>query len=77
MDFVDAQVPLFWQTGIRQIPQRPDNPADYPETDDRHWYDFEYAGWRVHKMPLPESPSDGPKGKSIVALVSGIASLQR
>ncbi len=71
MDSVDGDIPLFWQTGIRQIPPRPDNPGDFPEDDDRHWYDLEYSGWRVSKLPGPESPADGPKGKSIVGLISG------
>lgn len=71
MESVNGHVPLFWQSGIRQIPPRPDNPGDYPVDDDRHWYDLEYAGWRVSKLPGPESPADGPKGKAIVALISG------
>lgn len=68
----DIQLPLFWQTGTRQIPPRPDNPSAYPEDDDRHWYDMEYAGWHVRKLPLPETPADGPGGKTIAALVSGL-----
>jgi len=68
----NINVPLFWQTGVQQIPPRPDNPGDYPEDDDRHWYDYEYAGWHVRKLNLPESPADGPKGKTIVALLSGV-----
>ncbi len=72
MDSDKVQVPLFWQTGGQQIPSRPDNPEKYPKDDSRHWYDMEYAGWHVRKLSLPESPADGPKGKSIVALVSGI-----
>jgi len=71
MERNNLQLPLFWQSGVRQIPQRPDNPDDYPESDDRHWYDYEYAGWHVRKNPLPETPSDGPKGKKIIALIAG------
>ena len=67
----DLDLPLFWQTGIRQIPPRPDNPEEFPEDNESHWYDFEYAGWHVCKLPLPESPADGPRDKSIVALLSG------
>jgi len=63
--------PLFWQTGRREIPPRPDNPRDYPPEDERHWFDLEYAGWLVRKEPQPVSPADGPKGKNIIALVAG------
>lgn len=71
MDSGNGHIPLFWQIGIRQIPPRPDNPGDYSEDDGRHWYDLEYAGWRVSKLPGPESPADGPKGKTVVSLISG------
>ena len=67
----NLDLPLFWQSGIRQIPPRPDNPEKFPEDDERHWYDFEYAGWHVCKLSLPESPADGPGDKFIVALLSG------
>ncbi len=72
MDFEADNLPLFWQTGIREIPPRPDNPRDYPETDARHWYDHEFAGWLVKKEVLPESPADGVKGKLVVGLLSDI-----
>jgi len=65
----DADAPLFWQTGVRSIPRRPDNPETFPEQDARHWYDIEYAGWTSDKLPMPESPMDGPKGKRIAALL--------
>ncbi|MDF1567553.1 MAG: helix-turn-helix domain-containing protein [Spirochaetaceae bacterium] len=67
----EDKVPLFWHTGIKAIPRRPDNPEAYPEDDARHWYDLEYAGWLVEKMPMPESPMDGPKGKKVAAILPG------
>jgi ABC-type sugar transport system substrate-binding protein len=55
----------------KKIPPRPDRPEDYPEEDHRHWYDMEYSGWNVDKLPMPESPSDGAAGKHVVALLPG------
>lgn len=53
------------------IPPRPENPAEFPKTDAGHWWDIEYAGWRVKKVAMPKSPGDGPSGKSVVLLRAG------
>ncbi len=53
------------------IPPRPQDPAALPKTDAGHWWDIEYAGWKVEKTVMPESPGDGPAGKLIVLLRAG------
>lgn len=53
------------------IPKRPDDPSALPETDKGHWWDIEYAGWKVAKEPMPVSPGDGPRGKRVVLLKAG------
>ena len=60
--------PLLLPADEKTIPQRPANPADLPEEDPLHWYDMEYAGWNVDKIPMPKSPADGPVGKYVVLL---------
>jgi ABC-type sugar transport system substrate-binding protein/AraC-like DNA-binding protein len=58
----------LWGSGRRLVPPRPEFPEIYPEIDDRHWYDLEYAGWNVGKEHLPLSPGSGPAGKRIVCI---------
>ncbi|HET6451308.1 MAG TPA: substrate-binding domain-containing protein [Spirochaetia bacterium] len=62
---------LFWSHPTKTIPLRPHRPERYPREDSRHWHDKEYAGWGVEKLPLPESPCDGPRGKRIAFLQPG------
>jgi methyl-accepting chemotaxis protein/ABC-type sugar transport system substrate-binding protein len=65
----DGQPLIVWNPKIREIPPRPDDPEKYRETDERHWYDLEYAGWKTDKVNIPESPTDGAAGKRIRALL--------
>jgi ABC-type sugar transport system substrate-binding protein/AraC-like DNA-binding protein len=62
---------ILWNTESKEIPPRPDNPDLFDESDRRHWYDMEYAGWSVEKDPQPPSPGDGPEGKRVMCLVPG------
>ncbi len=57
--------------GKLDIPERPADPKALPETDKLHWWDIEYAGWKVDKAPMPASPGDGPQGKRVVLLKAG------
>jgi len=59
---------ILWDIGQKKIPPRPENPADFPQEDVRHWYDYEYAGWGVEKVEIPESTGDGAQGKHIILL---------
>jgi ABC-type sugar transport system substrate-binding protein/AraC-like DNA-binding protein len=58
----------LWGSRRRSAPSRPEFPELYPETDERHWYDLEYAGWGVAKVNLPASPRNGPAGKRMVCI---------
>jgi ABC-type sugar transport system substrate-binding protein/AraC-like DNA-binding protein len=58
----------LWGSRRRDIPPRPEFPELYPESDERHWWDLEFAGWNVRKERLPGSPSDGPAGKRVVCI---------
>ncbi len=66
----DGQSLIQWNRDRKDIPSRPNEPRSLPETDARHWYDLEYAGWRAEKVNIPESPADGPRGKKVVLLES-------
>ncbi len=67
----DNQPLVIWNSKEKNIPQRPDNPEQYPEDDERHWYDMEYSGFGVEKINMPESKADGAKGKKIIWLRPG------
>ncbi len=67
----DDRLLLFWSNPTKEIPLRPHRPERYPREDPRHWYDKEYAGWGVQKLPMPESPGDGPRGKRVAFLQPG------
>ncbi len=58
----------LWGRRRRGAPSRPEFPELYPETDERHWYDLEYAGWGIAKANLPASPRDGPAGKRVMCI---------
>lgn len=49
-------------------PARPADPLKLPEDNKLHWYDYEYAGWKCQKLPMPRSPGDGPRGKRVICL---------
>jgi len=66
----DGQL-LLPPMGIKQVPQRPADPAKLPVTDKGHWHDLEYSGWGVEKYNIPESPADGAKGKEVILIVHG------
>lgn len=66
---VDGQPLIRWEKNLTTIPPRPEDPSAYPETDARHWWDLEYAGWNVSKTNMPRSDADGAAGKRIVALL--------
>lgn len=67
----DRQPYLFRQTDPKTIPPRPTDPRSLPEMDKGHWWDIEYAGWKVDKVALPASPKDGPTGKRVILLKAG------
>ena len=61
--------PLVWiDDSPLKPPVRPANPKDLSDDDPLRWYDHEYAGWRGKKLPMPESPGNGPTGKKVVSL---------
>jgi len=63
---------ISWNTRPKDIPPRPRAPGRYPQTDARHWYDKEYAGWGVQKCGIPDSPGTGPRGKRVAFLQPGL-----
>ncbi|MCK5861571.1 MAG: substrate-binding domain-containing protein [Candidatus Hydrogenedentes bacterium] len=67
----DGQPYLFPGGKQPVIPERPLNPGALPETDKGHWWDIEYAGWKIVKEPMPKSPGNGPSGKKVILLKAG------
>ncbi len=65
----DGQALIISESSRKKIPPRPENPELLPETNPGRWWDMEYGGWKVGKLPMPESEADGADGKKIVALV--------
>jgi ribose transport system substrate-binding protein len=61
--------PLIWIDSAQlNPPNRPPDPTKLPDNDLLRWYDYEYAGWNVQKLPMPPSPGTGPRGKKVVSL---------
>ena len=67
----DGQPYVVTSTEAKSIPPRPDDPKALPEEDKGHWWDIEFAGWKVDKVEMPTSPGDGPVGKRVVLLKAG------
>ena len=63
--------PLILPGKKKNVPPRPADPKALPETDKGHWWDIEYSGWTVKKLPMPESPKDGGIGRRVVLLKAG------
>ena len=68
----DDNLLSHWNNSQKQIPPRPQYPEDFPIADKRHWYDYEYGGWLVQKVNIPDSPADGPEGKRVIGLCPGL-----
>lgn len=66
----DNQNLIQWNKVDKVIPKRPLDRNKYSETDSEYWYDYEYAGWNVEKINIPESPVDGTNGKRVILLES-------
>ncbi len=64
----DGQPLIIWNKKEKIIPPRPINPKSFPENDERHWYDMEYAGFNEQKVNIPQSNCDGANGKNIILL---------
>jgi ribose transport system substrate-binding protein len=61
--------PLVWlDDQPLKAPVRPKDPAALPETDPLHWYDQEFSGFAVAKLPMPASPGTGPRGKTVISM---------
>ena len=60
--------PLILPDQPRDIPARPADPKALPEEDAGHWFDNEFPAANVKKLPMPDSPGDGPKGKKVTYL---------
>jgi len=67
----DGQPYLFPTADPVTIPDRPEDPKALPEEDKGHWWDIEFAGWKVQKEPMPVSPGDGSRGKRVILLKAG------
>lgn len=67
----NAGNPLFIDTYVPEVPERPEDPASLPETDELHWYDYEYPYANCHQKEQPVSPADGCIGKKIIILKNG------
>ena len=53
------------------VPARPADPNALPMTNVMHFYDMEWAGWKVTPTNLPKSPGDGAIGKTVIMIVHG------
>lgn len=61
--------PLVWiDDQPLNAPPRPADPTKLADDDLLRWYDYEYSGWNVRKLPMPPSPGTGPRGKRVVSL---------
>ena len=67
----DGRPLIAWTLASKTVPPAPYNPSSYPESDERRWYEYEYAGWGAAKLPQPRSRGDGPAGKRIACVLAG------
>lgn len=67
----DGRPIISWIEETKVIPNRPANPKDLAETQSGHWYDMEYSGWNIKKMPFPESTAEGGRGKKVACIMWG------
>lgn len=67
----NAGNPLFPEVLIPEVPDAPEDPDALPETDELHWYNFEYPYGNIEKMEEIASPADGCIGKRIILLNNG------
>jgi len=67
--YSEGRKPVLWIGRKKEIPRRPEQPETYPESDRRHWYDFEFPGWGVKKINIPLSSMNGAKGKKVSCLL--------
>ena len=64
----DGQPLILWNENRKEIPPRTGQPESWPETDSRHWYDYEFAGWHVEGREVPRSNAEGCRGKRVVSI---------
>ncbi len=64
----DGQPLVIVDTAPLTPPARPADPKALPEDDALHWFDIEYAGWKSEKLPQPEPPAGGARGKRVLCL---------
>ncbi len=67
----DGRPLVEWTRRTKTIPSSPGDPDSFPESDERHWYRYEYVGWGVEKRPQPESRCDGAEGKRVACVLMG------
>lgn len=67
----NAGNPLFIDTIVPEIPANPGDVNAYPESDENHWYNFQYPYANITKKQQPASPADGSIGKRIIMLKNG------
>lgn len=67
----DGKALIEWTRRTKSVPPAPSNQSSYPESDERHWYSYEYAGWDAAKLPQPESSCDGAAGKRVACVLMG------
>ncbi|MBC5661154.1 sugar ABC transporter substrate-binding protein [Anaerosacchariphilus sp. NSJ-68] len=67
----NAGNPLFIDTFVPDTPEKPADPDSLPETDELHWFNFEYPYAEIQKLEQPASPADGCIGKKLILLKNG------
>jgi len=60
--------PLLLPPATKVVPPRPEGYATLPEDEAGHWYDYEFAGHHVEKLPMPAPPAAGARGAKVVYL---------
>ena len=62
--FSEDRLLILWGHSQKDIPARPAHPGRFPETDARHWYDMEFAGWGVPKRRFTAASRRGSRPSS-------------
>jgi len=66
----DGQL-LIQVSPLKNIPERPADPAKLNENEAGHWFEREFAGFGDTTKSVPKSPADGALAKRVAVMVMG------
>ena len=72
----EGNILIMWSGNEKEMPPYPGPPEAFPEDDERHWFDLEYAGWDIGRVGGLVSLGDGSTRKRVVYIGPGVTAYQ-